>query len=65
MTVRADHLALLDLVENRLPIPAVKLGAYGEALVPEMVELEDDRITLAAVHAWMDHEVVKEVPGPL
>jgi hypothetical protein len=43
----------------------VELGAYGEALIPEMVELEDDRITLAAVHAWVDHEVVKEVSGPL
>jgi DNA-binding LacI/PurR family transcriptional regulator len=51
MTVCTNDLALADLGEHRLP--AVIADAFGdvEALVAEMVELEHERIALAAVDA--------------
>jgi hypothetical protein len=51
MTVCTNDLALADLVEDRLP--SVIAHAFGdvEALVAEMVELEHQRIGLAAIDA--------------
>jgi len=49
MTVCTNHVALGHLVENALPSAIPKALPDGELLIPEMVELEDDRIALAAV----------------
>lgn len=53
MTVCTNDLALCNLVEHALPIPISKSLSYAELLVPEVVELEDDRIALPAVDAGM------------
>ena len=65
MTVCANDLALRDLVEDALPVPGVELGADREPLVPKVVELEHDRVRVAAVDARMGHEVLDEIRGPL
>jgi hypothetical protein len=57
MAVCANDVALRDLVENFLPIPACKLVCDLEQLVSEMVELENERIRLAAVDTRMSLEV--------
>jgi hypothetical protein len=49
MTVCTNHLALCNLVEHVPPIAVSKPGRDPELLVPEMVELKDDRVGLAAV----------------
>jgi hypothetical protein len=51
MTVRAHDVAVLDLVEN--PLPPVSLGAVSdvELLLAGVVELQDHRVRLAAIHA--------------
>ncbi len=51
MTVCTNHVALCDLVENRLPFAVADAFSDVEALVFEMVELEDQRVGLAAVDA--------------
>lgn len=51
MTVCTNHLALCHLVEDALPSAPPDTAADGEFLVPEMIELEDNRILLAAVSA--------------
>ena len=51
MTVCTNNLALCHLVEDALPLAVSETGSDAELLVAEMVELEDDRIGLAAVHA--------------
>jgi hypothetical protein len=53
MTVCTNDVALGDLVEDCLPVPVADALADREALVPEVVELQDERIALAAVCAWM------------
>jgi hypothetical protein len=65
MAVGADHLALLDLVEDRLPIAIRQRGADVERLVAEVIELEHDRIRLPAVGARAGCEVVDQVGRPL
>ena len=51
MTISTNHVALCDLVEHGLPaVVAQSLGDI-EVLVPQMVELEDERICLATIHA--------------
>ena len=52
MTVCTNHLAGVDLVEDRLPAAIAETGCNAEVLVPEVVELEDQRVGLAAVGAW-------------
>jgi len=53
MTVCTNDLALCNLVEHALPIPISKTLGNAELLVPEVVELEDHRIALPAIHAGM------------
>jgi hypothetical protein len=53
MTVPAHDIALLDLVENALPVSIGEGASDVELLVSEMVELQDDRISLTAVGARM------------
>jgi hypothetical protein len=49
MAVGANHLALLDLLEDGLPAATGELMPDVEALVLEVVELEDKRIPFAAI----------------
>ncbi len=51
MTVCTNDVALGNLVECGLPGAVANTFGDLEALVAEMVELEDDRIALAAVGA--------------
>jgi hypothetical protein len=53
MTVCTNDLALCHLVENTLPAPVPKPLGNAELLVPQVIELEDERILLTAVSAWM------------
>jgi hypothetical protein len=64
MTVCTNDVALGDLVEDCLPVPVADALADREALVPEVVELQDDRIALAAVCAWMLAEERDQLRGP-
>ena len=61
MAVRADDLALLNLLEDALPAALVERLADLELLVTKVVELEYDRIVLAAVDAWVRAEVLDEL----
>ncbi|HWF33138.1 MAG TPA: hypothetical protein VG188_11325 [Solirubrobacteraceae bacterium] len=61
MAVRADHLAPLDLVEYRLPFVAADADGDAEALAPDVVELEDQRVGLSAVGARPLAEELDEV----
>src|SRR5437868_4580006 len=65
MTVRAYHLALRNFVQDALPIPITQVLADREALGPDMVKLEHNRVPLAAIGAWMHHEVFDEVRSAL
>jgi hypothetical protein len=58
VTVGTDHIALLDLVEDALPVAGGKGMADIERLLSEVVELEHDRIGLAAFGAGMAAEVL-------
>ncbi len=53
VTVCTNHLALCHLVEDALPRTVPEAVPDAELLVPKMVELQDDRIGLAAVDAGM------------
>ena len=53
VTVCTNDLALCHLVENALPLAVSKAGGDAEFLVAEMVELQDNRVSLAAVCAGM------------
>jgi hypothetical protein len=53
VTVCTNDLALCNLVEDALPVPISNSLGDVEFLVPEMVELEHDRIGLPAVCARM------------
>jgi hypothetical protein len=61
MAVRADHLAFLDLGQDRLPVAIGQRAADVEQLVPKVIELKDERIALSAVRARMDREVAHQV----
>src|SRR5918992_2382532 len=61
MAVGADNLALCDLVEDALPAPVRERPGDVEGLVSEVVELEDDRVGLAAVGAGVGAEVLDEI----
>src|SRR3546814_12943117 len=58
MAVRADHLALLDLVDEAPQLVAVDHRAHVADLVSEMVELQHHGVSLAAVDARVGAEVV-------
>jgi hypothetical protein len=64
MTVCTNHVALCHLVENALPSPVSKAVADAELLVSQMVELKDDRIGLAAVHARVLSQKGNQVLDP-
>ena len=51
MTVCTNDLALCHLVEDALPGSLADPAADREFLVPQMIELEDDRVVLATVGA--------------
>jgi hypothetical protein len=61
MAVRADHLALLDLVEYPLPFVTADADGDAEALVPDMVELKHQRVRLSAINARPLAEELDEV----
>ena len=52
MAVCTNHLALRNHVQHGLPAAVAETPGDVELLVPEMVELEDERVGLAAVDAW-------------
>jgi hypothetical protein len=51
MTVCTNDVAHGDLVQHGLPVAVADALRDVEALVPGVVELQDERIYLAAVHA--------------
>ncbi|HWM62763.1 MAG TPA: hypothetical protein VNP96_02110 [Solirubrobacterales bacterium] len=59
VTVCTNHLALCNLVEDFLPFMAPPALGDAEFLVPEMVELQHDRIGLAAVDAGVFVTVIE------
>src|ERR1700742_4687789 len=60
MTVCTNDVALGDLVEDRLPVTVAEALSDAEALVAQVVELEHERIALAAVDAGV---LVEEADG--
>jgi hypothetical protein len=65
VTVCTNHVAGGDLVEHGLPVVVAQAAGDVEVLLPEMVELEDERIGLAAVSTWPLAEELDEIGGPL
>jgi hypothetical protein len=65
MTVCTNDVALGDLVEHGVPAAVTEAFGDVETLVPEVVELEDQRIRLTAVDARPRTEELNEVGGPL
>jgi hypothetical protein len=57
MTVCTNDVALCNLVEHVLPVAVSNPGCDSKLLVLEVVELEDDRVGLAAVSAGVLAEV--------
>jgi len=53
MTVCTNDLALCNLVEHILPAATLQALRNRELLVPQVVELEDDRVLLPAIDARM------------
>jgi hypothetical protein len=60
MAIRADHVALCDLVEDGLPITRSDPSGNGELLAAEVIELKNDWVRLAAVGARVLAEELKE-----
>jgi hypothetical protein len=60
MTVRADDLALLDLLQHVFPPTCVDGLTDVELLVAQVVELEDDGIRLSALDARVEFEVIDQ-----
>ena len=61
MTVRANDLALLDLGQHSFKWDgAVRKLADVDPLIPEVVELQNDWVGLAAVDAWMIQQIREE-----
>jgi hypothetical protein len=61
VAVRADHLALRDLVEDALPVPIAKGVPDIKGLLAEVVEVEDDGVVFSAVDARMVLEELDQV----
>jgi hypothetical protein len=61
MAVRANHIASLDLVEHGLPFVTADTHGDTEALVPDVVELEHQRVGLSAVNARSLAEELNEI----
>ena len=64
MTVCTNDVALGDLVEDGLPVAVTEALCDAEALVAQVVELEHQRIALAAVDAGVLAEEADEKGGP-
>jgi hypothetical protein len=64
MTVCTNDVALGDLVEDRLPVAVAEALSDAEALIAQMVELEHQRIALAAVDAGVLVEEADEEGDP-
>ncbi|MGN6253660.1 MAG: hypothetical protein ACTHO8_01580 [Solirubrobacterales bacterium] len=65
VTVCTNYLALGNLVEHVLPVATLQALRDREPLVPQVVELEDDRIGLSAVDAGMLQQKGDQVLRPL
>ena len=65
MAVGAYDVALLDLGQNVFPWPFPQAFADAELFFAEVVELQDERIALSAVHAWVLAKERDEVGGAL
>jgi hypothetical protein len=66
MTVGAADLALGDLGFDERPSPPITNQlAHIFQLVTQMIELQDHRIRLAAVDAWVSQEIVTEAAAIL
>jgi hypothetical protein len=63
MTVCTNHVALGDLIEDRLPFAVADAFGDVEVLGFEVVELEDQGVGLAAVDAGVAAEELNEVGG--
>jgi hypothetical protein len=59
VAVGAHDLAGGDLIEHLGPGPVTKTDADAEPLLPDVVELEDDRVVLVTVGARVLREVVE------
>jgi hypothetical protein len=61
MTISTNHVALCDLIQHGLPAVVAESLGDVEVLVSQMVELEDERICLAAIDARpLAEELYKE-----
>jgi hypothetical protein len=65
MAIGTDDLALLDLGEDVLPGPFTHALADAELFFSQVVELQDERIALPAIHAWMLAKERDEIGGAL
>jgi hypothetical protein len=65
MAVAADDLALLDLEQDVFPRARGERTADRELLVAKMVELEHNRVGLAAVDAGVRGKVCEEIASAL
>lgn len=61
MTVCTNDVAGGDLIEHGLPIAVGEACGDVEVLVSEMVELQHERVDLAAVNAWLLAEELDEI----
>ncbi len=61
VTVCTDYVTRGDLVEHCLPVAGAYAYRDGEVLVSKMVELQDERVGLAAVNAWTLTEELYEI----
>lgn len=58
VAIRAPNFALGDLLQDDRPAEGPAHGRNIVSLVTEVIELEDNRVPLAAVNAWMKCEVL-------
>jgi hypothetical protein len=65
MAVCTNDVARADLVEDRPPVSIAEALGDVEALLLEMVELEDQRVLLAAVDARALTEELDQICGAL
>jgi hypothetical protein len=64
MAIRAHHFALRYLSEDALPTTVPEPLADVEPLVSQVIEFEDHRVGLTAVHAGIQGKVVEQVFHP-
>lgn len=66
MAIRASDIAFRYLVTQRVErsVPVLQLRYFQSLHSPHMVELKNDRIRLAAVHARVGREIISDDPTP-